>query len=113
MLNEEENAMNNFEDIISRVEHIRDWIDKGVFWDSIDNPEESAQLGPLPELTELEWEELDELYGYLELLRCDLEDNEPDEGTTAHEVYDALLQKIDGYNEAIGTRLWELEEGES
>ena len=40
MLNEEENAKNNFEDIISRVEHIRDWIDKGVFWDSIDNPEE-------------------------------------------------------------------------
>ena len=49
----------------------------------------------------------------MDLLRCDLEDNEPDEGTTAHEVYDALLQKIDGYNEAIGTRLWELEEGES
>ena len=108
MLNEEENAKN-----ISRVEHIRDWIDKGVFWDSIDNPEESAQLGPLPELTELEWEDLDELYSYLDLLRCDLEDNEPDEGTTAHEVYDALLQKIDGYNEAIGTQLWELEEGES
>ena len=105
--------MKEFEDIINRVEHIRDWIDKGVFWESIDNPEESANLGPLPELTELDWEDLDELYGYLDLLQCDLEDNEPDKGTIAHAVYDKLREKIEGYNEAIATRLWELEEGES
>ena len=105
--------MKEFEDIINRVEHIRDWIDKGVFWESIDNPEESANLGPLPELTELDWEDLDDLYIYLDLLRCDLEENEPDEGTTAHAVYDMLQEKIEGYNEAIATRLWELEEGES
>ena len=102
--------MRKLEDIINRVEHIRGWIDKGVFWDSIDDPEGSDDLGPLPELTELEWEDLDELYGDLDLLRCDLEDNEPDEGTIAHAVYDALLEKIGGYNEAIADRLWELEE---
>ena len=104
--------MKALDDIISRIELIRDWIDKGIFWDSIDDPEESAHLGPLPNLTELDWDDLEDLIIWPDLLRCDLNENAPPEDAIAHRVREALMERIEDYTGAIGDRLWELEEGE-
>ena len=62
--------MKEFEEMIRRIELIRDWLEKGVFWDSIDDEIASADLGPLPEVQDMDAEDLQDLFDYLEDLYC-------------------------------------------
>ena len=41
-------AMVDYEPIMKRIALIREWLSLGVFWDSVSDPAESADLGPLP-----------------------------------------------------------------
>ena len=102
--------MEDCEAFIDRIEHIRDWIDKGVFWASVEDPAASADLGPLPLSEDMYQDEIEELQGCLDLLQCDLTDDEPDEGTLAHEAWQALTDTTDAYLERLADRWWELEE---
>ena len=63
-----------------------------------------------PAVIHHEWYALDEVYGYLDLLRNDLDDNEPEEGAAAHRVGDMLQEKIEQCIDAIGERRWAPEE---
>ena len=101
--------MKEFEEMIRRIELIRDWLEKGVFWDSIDDERASADLGPLPEVQDMDAEDLQDLFDYLEDLYCDLNDNTPAEGSAAFRVRTALRAQIEEYEEAIQDRLGEIE----
>ena len=102
-------AMVDYEPIIRRIALIREWLGLGVFWDSISDPVESANLGPLPDVCGLYWEELDKLLVELEGLEDDLRDNEPARGTPAHRVWTALMKQVGSYADAVSDFLAEIE----
>jgi hypothetical protein len=102
-------AMMDYESIIKRIALIREWLGLGVFWDSISDPVESANLGPLPDVCGLYWEELDKLLVELEGLEDDLRDNEPARGTPAHRVWTALMKQVCSYADAVSDFLAEVE----
>lgn len=95
--------------MIRRIELIRGWLEKGVFWDGIDNERASADLGPLPEVQDMDADDLQDLFDYLEDLYCDLNVNTPAEGSAAFRVRTALRAQIEEYEEAIQDRLGEIE----
>lgn len=80
-----------------------------MFWDSISDPVESANLGPMPDVCGLYWEELDKLLVELEGLEGDLKDNEPARGTPAHRVWTALMKQVGSYADAVCDFLAEVE----
>lgn len=94
-------AMVDYEPIMKRIALIREWLGLGVFWDSVSDPAESADLGPLPDLCGLDWDELENLLIALESLEDALEDNEPVKGTPAHEVWAALTKQAGNYADAV------------
>ena len=58
--------MKEFEEMVQRIELIRGWLEKGVFWDSIDDERASADLGSLPEVQDMDADDLQDLFDYLE-----------------------------------------------
>ena len=98
-----------FDEMIQRIELIRGWLEKGVFWDSIDDEGASADLGPLPEVQDMDADDLQDLFDYLEDLYCDLNENTPAEGSAAFRVRAALRSQIEKYEESIQDRLGEIE----
>ena len=103
-------AMVDYEPIMKRIALIREWLGLGVFWDSVSDPAESADLGPLPDLCGLDWDELENLLIALEGLEDDLEDNEPVKGTPAHETWAALTKQVGGYADAVDDFLIQAEQ---
>jgi len=103
-------AMVDYEPIMKRIALIREWLGLGVFWDSVSDPAESADLGPLPDLCGLDWDELENLLIALEGLADDLEDNEPVKGTPAHETWAALTKQVGSYADAVDDFLIQAEQ---
>ena len=103
-------AMVDYEPIMKRIALIREWLGLGVFWDSVSDPAESADLGPLPDLCGLDWDELENLLIALEGLEDDLEDNEPVKGTPAHETWAALTKQVGSYADAVDDFLIQAEQ---
>ena len=91
-------AMKDYEPIMKRIALIREWLGLGVFWDSIEG---SADLGPLPDVCGLYWEELDALLVELEDLENDLKDNEPAKGTPARKAWSGLTKQTGRYADAV------------
>lgn len=103
-------TMADYEPIMKRIALIREWLGLGVFWDSVSDPAESADLGPLPDLCGLDWDELENLLIALEGLEDDLEDNEPAKGTPAHETWAALTKQVGSYADAVDDFLIQAEQ---
>lgn len=103
-------AMADYEPIMKRIALIREWLGLGVFWDSISSPAESADLGPLPDVCGLYWDELDKLLVELEGLEDDLKDNEPAKGTPAHKAWAALMRQVGSYADTVDDFMVQVEQ---
>ena len=103
-------AMADYEPIMKRIALIREWLGLGVFWDSISSPAESADLGPLPDVCGLYWDELDKLLVELEGLEDDLKDNEPAKGTPAHKAWAALMKQVGSYADTVDDFMVQVEQ---
>ena len=90
-------SLKAYQAILGRISVIREWIDKGMFNESVSDPDDSSNLGPLPDLCALEFEELDNLLLEMENLENDLRENEPPKRTPAYAAWTALLRRIDEY----------------
>ena len=104
-----QSALKDYQPILDRIALMRKWLDLGVFWESIGDSAESADLGPLPDVCGLEWEELDTLLLALENLEKDLKDNEPAKRTPAHKTWTKLLKQVGEYADTVDDFMAEVE----
>lgn len=102
-------ALKDYQPIMDRIALIRKWLGLGVFWDSVSDAKEPADLGPLPDVCGLEWEELDRLLLELANLENDLKENEPAKRTPAHKTWTAMVKRIGEYADTIDDFMAEVE----